>query len=211
MPGRGILGSLPGSPLAPVPRGPAPLPPRLIPLEACGALETLLIPLDLDSMANLDTGACQPFSPFPDHRGGGGALYENAHEPKDALPPPHSNRKMGPCLPEETKANSGNKRSYGTGQPRPEKEGLGGPGAGEAASICGAIVGREDRKRQSAAGRGGMGTWSWGQPPGSVGSEPPQKQPKRRRAEPGRGDDACSLRFCFISWCGEDVWCVFIR
>lgn len=64
MPGRGIFGSLPGSPLAPVLRGPAPSPQT--PLEACGALETLLGPLDLDSMANLDTGTCQSFSPFPD-------------------------------------------------------------------------------------------------------------------------------------------------
>lgn len=115
------------------------------------------------------------------------------------MPCPHPtlSLKMGPCLPEETKANRRNKRSYKTGQPRPEKEGLGSPGAGEAVSICGAIVGREDRKRQSAAGRGGMGTWSWGQPSGSAGSERPLKQAKRRR------DDARSLRLCFISWCRE--------
>lgn len=77
--------------------------------------------------------------------------------PRVPCPHPTLSFKMGPCLPEETKANRGNKRSYKTGQPRPEKEGLGGPGAGEAAFICGAIVGREDRKRQSAAGRGRKG------------------------------------------------------
>lgn len=61
---------------------------------------------------------------------------------------------MGPCLPEERKANRRNLTGYKTGQPRPEKEGLGGPETRETVSTCRAIVGKEDAGvREGRTGR----------------------------------------------------------